>query len=145
MIRRYLALTICLLVACGSAAAADHTSDVAIMTQNMDDGTDLTYIVAAALGAIPGFSVPDAVDLTYAELQASNFPGRAGYTWPLYAEDLIPAPPFFGPAHPKERIDLVFEQGVQVLSIEKVLSPAPSLAGPPFGSDHAGVITVLRP
>src|ERR1051326_331260 len=57
--------------------AADHSSDIMIMTQNMDDGTDLTYIVAGLLGAVPSLSLADAVDLTFAELQASNFGQRA--------------------------------------------------------------------
>jgi endonuclease/exonuclease/phosphatase family metal-dependent hydrolase len=47
------------------------------MTQNMDDGTDLTYIIGALTGAIPGVDVADAVDLTFSELQASDFAGRA--------------------------------------------------------------------
>jgi endonuclease/exonuclease/phosphatase family metal-dependent hydrolase len=71
-------LVVFLILAAGTwAFAADHTSNITIMTQNMDDGTDQTYIVAAALGAIPGFTIPNAVDLTYAELQASHLPARA--------------------------------------------------------------------
>jgi endonuclease/exonuclease/phosphatase family metal-dependent hydrolase len=62
---------------CGWAIAADHSANVAVLTQNLDDGSDLTYIVAASMNLIPGFSVADAVDLTYQELQASNFAGRA--------------------------------------------------------------------
>ena len=50
---------------------------VAIMTQNMDAATDQGYIVGAALGLLP-LSVPQAVDLTFAEVQASNLPLRAG-------------------------------------------------------------------
>ena len=71
-------LAVSLLLAAGAAAlAADHSSNISIMTQNLDDGTDQTYVLAAALGAIPGFTVPDAVDLTFAELQASHLPARA--------------------------------------------------------------------
>jgi len=70
-------LVVFLILAAGSwTFAADHTSNITIMTQNMDDGTDQTYIVAASLGAISGFTIPDAVDLTYAELQASHLPIR---------------------------------------------------------------------
>ena len=59
-----------------TAAKPDANPTVKIMTQNMDDGTDQTYIIAAlAFNALP---LPDAVDLTYSELQASNFEGRAG-------------------------------------------------------------------
>jgi endonuclease/exonuclease/phosphatase family metal-dependent hydrolase len=58
--------------------AADRSSTVKIMTQNMDDGTDLTYIIGALTtqGATQE-DVANAVDLTYAELQATNFPRRA--------------------------------------------------------------------
>ncbi len=49
--------------------------DVKIMTQNMDQGTGLGYIVAAASGQM---TVGDAVDLTYAELNASHLQQRAG-------------------------------------------------------------------
>jgi endonuclease/exonuclease/phosphatase family metal-dependent hydrolase len=70
-------LAVSLLLAAGGVLAADHSSNISIMTQNMDDGTDQTYVLAAALGAIPGFTIPDAVDLTFAELQASRLPARA--------------------------------------------------------------------
>src|ERR1041384_5338768 len=69
---------ISLMLAAGSwAFATDHASDITIMTQNMDDSTDQTYIVAAAMNLIPGFTIPDAVDLTFAEVQASHLPARA--------------------------------------------------------------------
>jgi endonuclease/exonuclease/phosphatase family metal-dependent hydrolase len=60
----------------GPAAAADQHATVKIMTQNMDDGTDQTYIIAAITGQLP-VPVESAVDLTFAELQATNFEGRA--------------------------------------------------------------------
>ncbi len=50
-------------------ATARHEAGVTIMTQNMDAGTDLGF--ALALG------VPEGVDLTLAEIQASNIPQRA--------------------------------------------------------------------
>ena len=43
--------------------AASHASTVRIMTQNIDEGTDETFIVEALFGYMP---LPDAVDLTYA-------------------------------------------------------------------------------
>ena len=357
MFRKLVILSMLLLVVCGWAIAAGHSQNVTILTQNLDDGTDLTYVVAAFLGAIPGFTTADAVDLTYQELQASKFKERAaliakqiasrqpdlvalqeaslwrtglspddatiilfdetsmlldalraagtpydlvaagtlsdlalpgnhvpalrltdrnallvrsalrppefhlsdvhthtyetsfpfgafqiragwiaatvhtgnshfrlltthlqtpipgvpeatlvqlaqvqelihelrnvpgpvvicgdfnsdaahgggvedtpaadmiqaagyaevwpllhgasdsGYTWPLFAEDLFPPPPFVGPAHARERIDLFFAQGMQTISIDTVRAPAPSLSTPPFGSDHAGVIAVFQ-
>lgn len=50
-------------------ATAQNVAGVTIMTQNMDAGTDLGF--ALALGA------PEGVDLTLAEIQASDIPGRA--------------------------------------------------------------------
>lgn len=81
MLRKFAVVSVLsLAMAAGWATAAkpDPHPTVTIMTQNMDDGTDQTYIIAALTGAIPGFTVPDAVDLTFAELQASNFEGRVG-------------------------------------------------------------------
>jgi endonuclease/exonuclease/phosphatase family metal-dependent hydrolase len=61
-----------LLVAVGGAIAATvkDNSIVKIMTQNMNSGTNLGF--ASAWGA------PDGVDLTWAEIVASDIPGRAG-------------------------------------------------------------------
>lgn len=62
----------------GAIYADDHAQPVSILTQNMDAGTDQTYIVAAVLNPSPSFTVADAVDLTAQELlQASNIPQRA--------------------------------------------------------------------
>ena len=67
----------------------------------------------------------------------------AGYTeiWPathgaaipgspgrFYLEDQFPAPPFFGRSRPFERIDLFFSKGMEVVSSDRVVVPAP--AGP---------------
>lgn len=78
MFRRLPVVAILILAVCGWALAADHSSNVTIMTQNMDDGTDLTYIVGAFTNQIPGLSLGDAVDLTYKELQATKFEQRIG-------------------------------------------------------------------
>jgi endonuclease/exonuclease/phosphatase family metal-dependent hydrolase len=56
----------------GGIALADDHGAVTIMAQNMDAGTDLSYIVAL-LGSDPQLGV----DLTLAEIQASNIPQRA--------------------------------------------------------------------
>lgn len=79
MVRKLLILAGLSFAVAGWAAAArpEATPPVTIMTQNMDDGTDQTYVVAALTGQIP-LPVSAAVDLTFAELQASNFEGRAG-------------------------------------------------------------------
>jgi hypothetical protein len=67
-----------------------------------------------------------------------------GPTWPLYLEDQYP-PPFFRQASPFERIDLIFSQGLSVLSVERVLSPGPDAnVWPYFGSDHAGVMAEFQ-
>ena len=65
-----------------------------------------------------------------------------GLTWPYYLQDLFP-PPFVAPATPIERIDLFFEQGMQVVGSE--LMVAATGGTPPDASDHAGVIATLRP
>jgi len=53
----------------GRATARQNEASVSIMTQNMDAGTDLGFVLA--LGA------PEGVDLTLAEIHASNIPERA--------------------------------------------------------------------
>jgi endonuclease/exonuclease/phosphatase family metal-dependent hydrolase len=71
-------------------------------------------------------------------------------TWPLYLEDQFPPPsftppPFFKVSQPFERIDLIFSQGLAVVSVERVT--APNLRASPlpnFGSDHAGVLAVFQ-
>ena len=54
--------------------ALSQSSTVKIMTQNIDEGTDETFIVEALFGYLP---LPEAVDLTYAELAASHLKERA--------------------------------------------------------------------
>jgi endonuclease/exonuclease/phosphatase family metal-dependent hydrolase len=78
MLRKFVALAALSFALAGWSAAAhpDANASVKIMTQNMDDGTDQTYIIAALTGQLP-IPVASAVDLTFAELQASNFEGRA--------------------------------------------------------------------
>ncbi len=68
-----------------------------------------------------------------------------GLTWPLYLEDQFPAPPFFAPFSPIERIDLFFSKGLEAVSSDQVVVPAPGSPMPSFASDHAGVIAVFRP
>ena len=82
----------------------------------------------------------------YAEVWPLMHPtSDPGLTWPLYLEDQVPPPSYFAPFGPKERIDLFFERGMQRISIDRVVTVMPSLATPPYGSDHAGVIAVFRP
>jgi endonuclease/exonuclease/phosphatase family metal-dependent hydrolase len=79
MLRKFAFLLACSIALAGWASAAkpDANVPITIMTQNMDDGTDQTYIIAALLGVIPGLDVGSAVDLTYLELQYSAFELRA--------------------------------------------------------------------
>lgn len=78
MLRKFVALAALSFALAGWATADDHheRAKVKIMTQNMDDGTDQTYIIAVLTGQLP-IPLASAVDLTFAELQASNFEGRA--------------------------------------------------------------------
>src|ERR1022692_1697221 len=69
----------CAVAAIGTApaqaqTAASGSSTVKIMTQNIDEGTGEGYIVEALFGQMP---LPQAVDLTYAELHASHLQERA--------------------------------------------------------------------
>jgi endonuclease/exonuclease/phosphatase family metal-dependent hydrolase len=67
-----------------------------------------------------------------------------GPTWPLYLEDQFP-PPFFANSVPFERIDLIFSQGLSVVSVEDVLAPGSAAnQWPYFASDHSGVVAVFQ-
>jgi hypothetical protein len=67
-----------------------------------------------------------------------------GPTWPWYLQDQNP-PAFFAHSFPIERIDLIFSQGLHVVSVEHVLAPGPSAnVFPYFASDHAGVLAVFE-
>lgn len=80
---------------------------------------------------------------------ATHVIGDPGLTWPYYLEDQYPAPPFFVPFAPIERIDLFFSKGMEAISSDLVIIPAPpdpaAPLAPPFASDHAGVIAVFHP
>src|SRR5690349_3165655 len=78
MIRRLILIAFLTFAVSESSTASANAAGVKIMTQNLDQGTGDGYIVAAASGAIPGLSVPDAIDLTFAELQAGHLAQRAG-------------------------------------------------------------------
>jgi endonuclease/exonuclease/phosphatase family metal-dependent hydrolase len=94
---------------------------------------------------------PDNTD-TAALIQAAGYTDTwtvtgngAGPTWPLYAEDQFPPPPFVVPALPYERIDLIFSQGLNVAGVERVISPGPNVTQwPYYASDHAGVMATLE-
>jgi endonuclease/exonuclease/phosphatase family metal-dependent hydrolase len=73
----------------------------------------------------------------------------SGKTWPYYLEDqypLLPGPqPFVAPFFPFERIDLIFSQGLNVMSVEDVIQPGPAVRHwPYFASDHAGVLATFQ-
>jgi endonuclease/exonuclease/phosphatase family metal-dependent hydrolase len=113
----------------GPAAAADQHATVKIMTQNMDDGTDQTYIIAALTGKLP-LPIESAVDLTFAELQASNFEGRARLLARQIAKekpDLVALQEAvlwrFGPT-PDTATQVLFDQlGLLLSALEKLDTP----------------------
>ena len=71
-----------------------------------------------------------------------------GPTWPMYLEDQFPPSFFFAPTPPPgpfERIDLIFSQGLNVVSVEHIINPYPLAATWPYcASDHAGVLAVFQ-
>lgn len=74
MFRRFSIVVFLVFAVSGWTGAASAGSTIKIMTQNVDQGTGEGYIVAALFG---GMSLPDAVDLTYAELHGSHLQERA--------------------------------------------------------------------
>jgi endonuclease/exonuclease/phosphatase family metal-dependent hydrolase len=68
-----------------------------------------------------------------------------GPTWPLYLEDRFPPPSFFAHSLPFERIDLIFSQGLSVISVEHIAVPGLGVNQfPYFASDHAGVLAAFQ-
>jgi endonuclease/exonuclease/phosphatase family metal-dependent hydrolase len=80
----------------------------------------------------------------YADSWLLANPKDPGPTWPLFLEDQAP-PDFYAPAVPFERIDLFFSRGLKIINATEVFANAPRATVPALGSDHAGVITTLRP
>lgn len=70
---RKLTASLCLLLTSAAWSLAADPSSVKIMTQNMDDGTDLTFAIGELLGAFPPGG---GVELTYQEVLATNLPQR---------------------------------------------------------------------
>ena len=91
--------------------------------------------------ATPTFALIESAG--YADDWASVHPSDPGPTWPVFLQDQTP-PKFFAPSTPFERIDLFFSKGLQVMDETRIITPAPETP-PGFASDHAGVITTLRP
>ncbi len=77
----------------GRAEARQNEANVSIMTQNMDAGTDLAFVLAPLLEVPPPFSLEQGVDLTLAEVIASNIPERAAL---LAAQIAIERPDIIG-------------------------------------------------
>ena len=100
--------------------------------------------------AIPGGKGPDSAP-TVALLEAAGYMDTwtvagsgPGPTWPLYLEDQFP-PPFVVHSVPFERIDLIFSQGLSVMSVEHILAPGPAANHLPyFASAHAGVLAIFE-
>jgi endonuclease/exonuclease/phosphatase family metal-dependent hydrolase len=72
MFRRTVLAVSIFLAGVSMVAARQDESVVKVMTQNVDAGTDLGYVVVALLTSNP----VSGVDSTYAEIRASNIPGR---------------------------------------------------------------------
>ena len=86
MFRKFAPVAFLIIVVLCWTTAASGGSTVKIMTQNIDQGTGEGYIIAALFGQMP---LGDAVDLTYAELQASHLKQRAA----LIAEQIAAQKP----------------------------------------------------
>jgi endonuclease/exonuclease/phosphatase family metal-dependent hydrolase len=71
----------------------------------------------------------------FTEIWNALHPHETGFTWPLYLED--PQAP--NPAGPFERIDLIYQRGLEMINIERIVRQ-----NYPFASDHAGVVATLR-
>ena len=81
----------------------------------------------------------------YTDTWAIRHSSDQGPTWPLYLEDQFPPPSFFAPSTPSERIDLIFSQGLNVVSVEHIVNPDPPASAWPYcASDHAGVLAVFQ-
>ena len=75
------------------------------------------------------------VEAGYADTWQMLHPGEAGFTWPLYLEDVLvdfPVDLFL------ERIDLIFARNLEILDVAIVGNNSP------FPSDHAGVVATLQ-
>ena len=109
--------------------AGDFNSDAILGTAGSGPDNTATAAVIQAAGYVDTWTI------------AGSGPGP---TWPLYLQDQFP-PPFFAPSSPFERIDLIFSQGLGILSVEHVPSPGPvANQWPYFASDHAGVIAAFQ-
>jgi len=89
---------------------------------NAEPGPDATQAAAHILAA--GFT--DA-------WRVFNPPGT-GFTWPLFLEDFLAGTQVV----PFERIDLIFERGLNVTSVGQ------TGLTPPWGSDHVGVVATVQ-
>ena len=79
-----------------------------------------------------GISLPVYVNV------ASELTESCGLIW-------FPSTPFFAHSQPFERIDLIFAKGLEVVSVEDILTPGQGVNQfPYFASDHAGVLAVFQ-
>lgn len=70
------------------------------------------------------------IEAGFSDAWAALHPNDPGYTWPLTIDSITPETPI-------ERIDLVFTNGPQPISIERIgVEPVDWL----FASDHAGIV-----
>jgi endonuclease/exonuclease/phosphatase family metal-dependent hydrolase len=71
---RKLIVFLCLMLAVRASAFAEEPKHVSVMTQNMDAGSDLTFVIGELLGSLP---TGVGVELTYEEILASGIPQRS--------------------------------------------------------------------
>jgi endonuclease/exonuclease/phosphatase family metal-dependent hydrolase len=71
---RKLTVFFCLILAVRASAYAEEPMQVSVMTQNMDAGSDLTFVIGELLGELP---TGVGVELTYQEILTSGIPQRA--------------------------------------------------------------------
>ena len=99
--------------------AGDFNSDMS----GLELGPDLTTTGA------------DIVAAGYADAWTAMHQPWEGLTWPLFWEDIFAG--VYPNGQPVERIDLIFQKGMEVLGAEVVGTSAP------YPSDHAGVVATL--
>jgi endonuclease/exonuclease/phosphatase family metal-dependent hydrolase len=73
---RKLTVFLCLVLAVRASAFAEEPKPVSVMTQNMDAGSDLTFVIGGLLG-VGGLTTGVGVELTEQEILASGIPQRA--------------------------------------------------------------------
>lgn len=108
------------------------------------DTTDMPVILAgdfnadaehAGIGPDQTNTPDEILAAGYTEAWDKLYPQKDGFTWPLFLED--PLRP--NPSGPFERIDLIFERGLDILNVQRI-----GVLAREFASDHAGVVSTMQ-